>query len=51
MKITSPIMLIYMREKIALGNGTILKFKQVMYIEQKVQAISFTQFPKSKRYC
>jgi len=51
MKITSPIMLIYMREKIALGNGNILKFEQVMYIEQRVQAISFIQFPKSKRYC
>ena len=30
-----------MREKIAMDNGTILKFEQVMHMEQRVQAISF----------
>ena len=44
-------MLIYMREKIAMDNSTILKFEQVMYMEQRVQAISFTRIPKSKRSC
>ena len=37
-------MLIYMREKIAMDNGTILKF-------ERVRAISFTRVPKSKRCC
>ena len=40
MKITSLIMLIYMREKIALDNDTILKFKQVMYIEQRYKPLA-----------
>jgi len=44
-------MLMYMREKIAMDNSTILKFEQVMYMEQRVQAISFTRIPKSKRCC
>ena len=44
-------MLIYMREKIAMDNSTILKFEQVMHMEQRVQAISFTRIPKSKRCC
>jgi len=29
-------MLIYMREKIAMDNSTILKFEQVMHMEQRV---------------
>ena len=48
MKIPSLVMLIYMREKIALDNDTILKFKQVMYIEQRYKPLALHGFRSQK---